>query len=362
MKVMTILGTRPEIIRLSLIIKKLDKCTEHILVHTGQNYSKCLNDIFFSELELRQPDYYLGAGSERFGSQMAVIFKETEELLLKLKPDKILILGDTNSGLAAIAAERAGIPVYHMEAGNRCFDIRVPEEINRRIIDSISRYALPYTNWSRENLINEGIHKNRIFICGNPIYEIIRSNMDKIENSKILDKLDLSKCRYFLATAHRAENVDIKERLGQILHGMDFIQKKFNMPVIFSVHPRTRDKITRFGLDSQNKNIIFSEPFGFFDFIWLEKNAACVLTDSGTVQEECCIFKIPTVTMRDSTERPETVECGSNIISGPDAEKILRCSEIMMEGSREWKCPAGYLDKNVSDRVVKFILGESIDV
>ena len=362
MKVMTVLGTRPEIIRLSQIIRKLDKYSEHILVHTGQNHSECLNDIFFRELEIRRPDYYLGAGSERFGSQMAVVFKEIEELLCRLKPDKVLILGDTNSGLAAIIAERMGIPVYHMEAGNRCFDLKVPEEINRRLIDSISTYALPYTHGSRENLLNEGIGKSRIFVCGNPIYEVLQSFMDRIEESKILEKFKLCKKRYFLVTAHRAENVDVKERLAQILQGMDMTSRSYNMPVIFSVHPRTRNKLGIYGFDTSYKNITFSEPFGFFDFVCLEKNAACVLTDSGTVQEECCIFNVPTVTMRDSTERPETVECGSNVVSGLDAAGICKCAEIMLKTGTGWEYPKGYVDKDVSDKVMKLILGANRNV
>lgn len=344
---------------MNLIIKKLDRLTEHILIHTGQNYSKCLTDIFFKELELRQPDYFLEAGTGRFGSQAAAILKSAEELFLKLNPDKVLILGDTDSGLAAISAERLGIPVYHMEAGNRCFDRKVPEEINRKIIDSISTYALPFTPGSRENLLREGLHKSRIFMCGNPINEVLQSYSDQIEESDVLNRLKIEKREYLLVTAHRAENVDIRDRLEQIMNGLNLIQRSYCKPVIFSVHPRTRSKLAGTGLTLLNENIILSEPFGFFDFIKLEKNSRCVLTDSGTVQEECCIFHVPTVTMRDSTERPETVECGSNMISGLKGEDIQRCTDVMLKGEIGWKTPEGYDITDVSEKVVRFIMGEN---
>jgi UDP-N-acetylglucosamine 2-epimerase (non-hydrolysing) len=356
MKVMTILGTRPEIIRLSLIIKKLDKICTHILVHTGQNYSSSLNDIFFQELEIRKPDYFLQVPSSSFGMQIGEILKGTEEIILKEKPDKILILGDTNSGLSAIIAERLGIPVFHMEAGNRCFDLKVPEEKNRRIIDAISTYALPYTPGSRENLLKDGISKNSIFVSGNPIYEVLTHYSDNIEKSNILRSLNVEKRKYILATIHRAENVDVKDRLEIIINAIDSVQKDYNCKIIFSVHPRTKNKINEFNLLNINKDIIYSEPFGFFDFVKLEKNALLVLTDSGTVQEECCIFQIPTVTVRDSTERPETVECGSNAVSGINYEKIIASSRFMASPNRSWNFPEGYIDDNVSNKVISFLL------
>jgi UDP-N-acetylglucosamine 2-epimerase (non-hydrolysing) len=359
MRVMTIIGTRPEIIRLSLIIKKLDHCAEHLLVHTGQNYTESLNNIFFKELEIRTPDYCLGAKSNLFGEQISIILKEIEKLLLCKRPDKVLILGDTNSGLCAVICERMGIPVYHMEAGNRCFDTKVPEEINRKIIDAISTHALPYTPGSRENLLNEGIPKKRIFVSGNPIYEVLNSYMDKIEDSRILDKLSIEEKGYFLVTAHRAENVDIKQRLEEIVKGIEKIENRYHLPVIISVHPRTKNRLEQFGLLFGNSDIRLLEPFGFFDFVKLEKNAKCVLTDSGTVQEECCILNVPAVTVRDSTERPETIECGSNILSGIDQEKILNCTQAMLSSPNSWNYPEGYTDINVSDKIVKFILGES---
>lgn len=356
MKVMTILGTRPEIIRLSLIIKKLDKNCDHILVHTGQNYSSNLNDIFFHELDIRSPDYYLQVPADSFGMQVGKLLQLIEKIILSEKPDKILILGDTNSGLSAIVAERLSIPVFHMEAGNRCFDLKVPEEKNRKIIDAVSTYALPYTAGSRENLLKDGKLKSKIFVSGNPIFEVLRYYDENIEKSIILRNLNLEKGGYILATIHRAENVDVKERLEIILNAIDSVQKEFNCKIIFSVHPRTKSKIDEFGLININKNIIYSEPFGFFDFIMLEKNAAFVLTDSGTVQEECCIFQTPTITIRDSTERPETVECGSNVVSGVNYEKILMCSRLMANANIFWSYPEGYIDNNVSSKVVNFLL------
>jgi len=353
---MTILGTRPEIIRLSLIIKKLDKICTHILVHTGQNYSSLLNDIFFQELNIRKPDYYLQVPSNSFGMQISKILELTEEIILKEKPDKVLVLGDTNSSLSAIIAERLSIPVFHMEAGNRCFDLKVPEEKNRKIIDAISTYALPYTNGSRENLLRDGIPKNRIFVSGNPIFEVLKYYDENIEKRNILNRLNIEKGKYILATIHRAENVDVKERLEIILNAIDSVQKQFNCKIIFSVHPRTKSKIDKFNFLNVNKDIVYSEPFGFFDFVKLEKNAALVLTDSGTVQEECCIFKIPTVTIRDTTERPETVECGSNVISGINYEKIVICSKLKASSNRNWDYPEGYIDTNVSNKVLNFLI------
>ncbi len=357
MRIVTILGTRPEIIRLSLIIKKLDKLNNHILIHTGQNYDKKLSDIFFEDLELRRPNYYLGAEKDSFGTQVSIILREVEKLLKDLKPDKVLILGDTNSGLSSIIAERMLIPVYHMEAGNRCFDLKVPEEKNRKIIDSISTIAIPYTPNSRENLIKEGIPKERIFVSGNPIYEVLMHYMEKIQKSEILTKVNMKKGEYFLVTTHRAENVDIKERLIEIFDGLELITEEYNLPIICSIHPRTRDKLNKFDIKIRNKNIKLMEPFGFFDFVKLEMNAKLVLTDSGTVQEECCILRIPAVTLRDTTERPETVECGSNIISGLNKENILNCTKTMLSINKKWEFPVGYIDNNVSDKIVKYLNG-----
>ena len=360
MKVMTILGTRPEIIRLSLIIKKLhtkemERSCEHILVHTGQNAADSLSNIFFQELKIREADYYLGVRTNSFGGQVSQILSRIEDVLKQEKPDKVLILGDTNSGLSAIIAERMGIPVFHMEAGNRCFDLKVPEESNRKIIDTIATFNLPYTPGSRENLLLAGIEKKRIFLTGNPIYEVLNHYRKEIEHSQVIEQLELTKKEYILVTIHRAENVDLKERLTIIINAIKEVQQQVGLPVVFSVHPRTKDKIRKFKLLTENSAIYCSDPFGFFDFVKLEQNAALVLTDSGTVQEECCLFNVPTVTVRDSTERPETVECGSNLVSGIQYQSIIQAARIMIAAKGNWEYPVGYTVKNVSDRVINLL-------
>jgi len=357
MKIMTILGTRPEIIRLSLLIKKLDKYCDHVLVHTGQNFDDSLSSIFFSDLDLREPDYYLGIIGDSFSEQIGKIIIEAEKVILKEKPDRVLILGDTNSGLAAIVAKRMGIPVFHMEAGNRCFDDRVPEEVNRRIIDHSSTILLPYTYRSKENLLKEGIAREAIYVIGNPIYEVIEHYSKEIENSEILDKLNVQPKKYFLVTMHRAENVDDKDRLKNLLIGLDEINKKYTFPVICSLHPRSKSKIEQFKLKITNNNLHFSTPFGFFDFIALEKNALCVITDSGTVQEECCILKVPNITIRDVTERPETIESGSNMLASISPNLMLKSVEVVLNEKCKWEPPREYLERDVSSKVVKIILG-----
>lgn len=358
MKIVTILGTRPEIIRLSLIIKKLDQLADqHILIHTGQNFTHSLNDVFFQEFQLRKPDYILMKQQFSFGNQIAHLFSELEKILLHEKPDKVLVLGDTNSALSSIVTERLNIPVVHMEAGNRCFDLSVPEEKNRKVIDAISTFNLPYTKYSRENLIREGVPLNRIMVSGNPIYEVLTEFKSSIDSSMILEKLMIAPSKYMLVTAHRAENVDNHVHLKEILTGLNLVAEYFGFPVICSIHPRTKSRILENDKLQMHPLVQFHEPFGFFDFVKLEQNAFCVLTDSGTVQEECCLFQVPTVTMRNSTERPETVECGSNCVSGVSAKQILSSVKVMTYQEKQWSIPEGYDDLDVSDRVVKFILG-----
>jgi UDP-N-acetylglucosamine 2-epimerase (non-hydrolysing) len=356
MKVLTIVGTRPEIIRLSRIIAGLDGLCEHVVVHTGQNYDFNLNDIFFQQLEVRKPNYFLGAKGT-FARQIGTILAEIEKVLQNEKPDKFLVLGDTNSSLAAIMVKRLGVPVYHMEAGNRCYDDRVPEEVNRRLIDHSSDVLLPYTERSRDNLLREGIPGKRIYVTGNPIYEVIRYYDAQIQRSSILKELNLKKQRYFLVTVHREENVDVRERLTGVVTALDRLQEEYDIPIIVSTHPRTKKRIEEFGIAVDNEKIHFIEPFGFFEFITLERNALCVLSDSGTVQEECAIFSVPNVTIRDVTERPETIECGSNILSGVKTEAIVQCVHTVLELKKQWAAPKEYLVNNVSETVIKILLG-----
>ena len=351
-KVLTILGTRPEIIRLSCIIPKLDAACDHYVLHTGQNYDNNLSELFFQELELRKPNKIIDSKSQSFGEQLGKIFIGVEQAINEFNPTKVLVLGDTNSGLSAFIVERFNIPVYHMEAGNRCNDLKVPEEKNRKVIDAISTYNLPYTELSRQNLLREGVPNNKIAVTGNPIKEVINKYQNKISQSSILAKLNLQPKDYVIVTAHRAENVDDDIRLKSIFAALQEIAKEYK--VVFSCHPRTRDKIQKFNVNTDN--IIVSEPFGFFDFVNLEQNCFMAISDSGTVQEEMCLFKIPTVTIRDTTERPETVWCGSNVISGLDKTNIIACFNRMKLSNRNWEIPVEYDRDNVSDVVVNILL------
>jgi UDP-N-acetylglucosamine 2-epimerase (non-hydrolysing) len=357
MKVVTVLGTRPEIIRLSRVIERLDRLCQHVLIHTGQNFEAKLSDIFFDELAVRPPDHYLAAQGDTFGAQVAAILERSERALAAEKPDRLLVLGDTNSGLCVLVAKRLKIPVFHMEAGNRCFDDRVPEEINRRVIDHSSDVLMPYTERSRQNLLREGIPGERIFVTGNPILEVIRRSEPLIAASSVLTRLALSPGRYFLVTLHRAENVDIEPRLRAFVQSFTRLRRAYGMPVIVSTHPRTRSRLARGGLCSDDNEIRLMEPFGFPDFIALEKSAFCVLSDSGTVQEECCIFGTPNVTLRDVTERPETIDCGSNILSGADPDQILTCIATVLDKAGAWTPPREYLEEEVSRTVVNIVLG-----
>jgi UDP-N-acetylglucosamine 2-epimerase (non-hydrolysing) len=356
MKILTILGTRPEIIRLSRVISKLDAQCDHVLVHTGQNYDFKLNELFFQQMGVRQPDHFMDAKGS-LGEQIGIIMEKSEKVMVSEKPDRLLLLGDTNSALSAVIAKRLGIPVYHMEAGNRCYDDRVPEEVNRRIIDHSSDVLMPYTERSRANLLREGIPGERIFVTGNPIYEVIRHYEKQVKQSTILSELGLKPGDYFLVTAHRAENVDDEGRLKNLLEGLDAVQKAYKKPVICSLHPRTKNKMEQFGIRVANKNIKMMEPFGFFDFIALEKNALCVLSDSGTVQEETCIFRVPAVTIRDVTERPETIECGSNVLAGVEPERMLDSVKAVLKQKPNWQPPPEYLVEDVSSIVLKIVLG-----
>lgn len=351
-KIITTIGTRPELIRLSIIIKKLDNMlgNRHILIWTGQNFDPLLSTIFFDELKIRKPDYCLSMGGS-FAEQLAIIFPKLERIFKTESPDKILILGDTNSGLSAIIAERMGIPVWHMEAGNRS-GVKTAEEINRHLIDNVSTVNLPYTRWSRENLLREGFDPKKIIISGNPIWEVIKHYALQIKRSKILDKLKIN--QYALATLHRAENVDDPEIFNKIINGYNLIAS-MGTPIIVSVHPRTRSKITNIKL---HEKIHIFEPFGFFDFIKLQQNAKIILTDSGTVQEEACLLKVPCIVTRMATERRETIECGATILAGTNGDDIYESCKQAIEMSGNWDPPNGYMDMNVSDKIINFLGGK----
>ena len=350
MKILTILGTRPEIIRLSQIIPKLDKVCQHHLVHTGQSYDYKMSQVFFDELGIRKPNAFFNVKSDSPGAQIAKIIAKTEAEINKFQPDKLLVLGDTNSALSSIIAKRMGIPVYHMEAGNRCFDDKVPEEVNRRIIDHSSDILMPYTERSRANLIREGVEGQRIIVTGNPIAEVLKTPYGQ---SYALQNIGLERGYYFLVTVHREENVTNPRRLVNILTACSALTKIY--PVIFSRHPRTAAIMELHKMDFPS--ISFYEPFGFNDFLELERNAGCVITDSGTVTEECCIERVRCVTVRDTTERPEMVECGSNIIAGTNTESVVRCVKAALDSRTDWTVPPEYTRLDVSDTVIKILLG-----
>jgi UDP-N-acetylglucosamine 2-epimerase (non-hydrolysing) len=361
-KILTILGTRPEIIRLSRIIPLLDETVgreNHCLVHTGQNYDLNLYMQFFYDLGLRHPDVQLKMEGS-FGEQVGQILPQIERTLLDFNPDRVLILGDTNSSLAAIVAARAGIPVYHMEAGNRCYDPRSPEEVNRRLIDHASSVLLPYTERSRQNLLAEGIEGRRIFVTGNPIWEVIQHyRLSGWRKSDALARLGLEAGKFFLVTLHRAENVDDTERLFQFISVFSRLYDQYQMPVIVSTHPHLRQRmdqeLAKRSLRLPNPNVRFFDPFSFFDFLALQSQAFCTLSDSGTVQEESCILHTPSVTLRDTTERPETVECGASVLSGCDPERILALVKQVTSQPTNWNPPPEYLRTNVAETVVRIL-------
>lgn len=355
MKILTVLGTRPEIIRLSRLIPQLDELCTHVVAHTGQNHDARLSDVFLEELGLRAPDVHFGIRTGSFAEQAAGILQATDALLDEARPDRLLVLGDTNSALSAIVAARRGIPVFHMEAGNRCYDDRVPEEINRRIIDHCSTILLPYTDRSAQNLVREGIERDRVFVTGNPIFEVLEHFAPQIEASRALESCRVRTGEYFLVTLHRAENVDDGGRLTSLLGALAGVARAHERPVLVSLHPRTRDQIARHGASTDGLTLL--DPLGFFDFVSLERHARAVLSDSGTVQEECAIFGVPNVTLRDVTERPETFECGSNIMGGATAESIGRALDVALALPSDWTPPTGYKTPRVSAAVLKILLG-----
>ncbi|SIQ30963.1 non-hydrolyzing UDP-N-acetylglucosamine 2-epimerase [Halanaerobium kushneri] len=357
LKVMTIIGTRPEIIRLSEVIKACDRYFNHHLVHTGQNYDYELNEVFFEELGLREPDHFLEAVGDHLGDTIGNIISKSYELLAEEMPDALLILGDTNSALCSIAAKRLKIPIFHMEAGNRCFDQNVPEEINRKIVDHISDINLPYTEHSRRYLLSEGIRKEHIFVTGSPMTEVIKKHKDKIENSNVLEELDLEKDNYFLVSAHREENVDNEENFLSLMNALNDIAEKYQMPIVYSTHPRSKKRIEERGFEF-HPLVKQLKPFGFFDYNKLQLNSFCTLSDSGTLSEESAILGFPGVLIRTSTERPEVLDKGTVVIGGINEKDIVQAVDLsrnMKKNDEQTYLADDYQDDNVSIKVVKLI-------
>ena len=359
MKVLTIVGTRPEIIRLARTIIRLDESFDHVLVHTGQNYDYNLNEIFFEDLGLRKPDHFLNVNTSSLGRMLGETLIKTEEVLLAEKPDAVLVLGDTNSCIAAVMAKRMRIPVYHMEAGNRCFDENVPEEANRRLVDHVADFNLVDTEHARRNLLAEGIRPRRIQLTGSPMREVLNHYRAQIDDSDVLDTLGVSEGEYFLVSAHREENVDLPDRLSLLLTCLEAVAEKWGVPVLVSTHPRTRKHIEASGF-SPSGDIRFHEPFGFHDYNRLQIGARCVLSDSGTVAEESSILGFPAITLRESIERPEALDSGAIVMTGLNTDDVVDAIELQEREGRDWPVlPAGYEINDTSIRVTRFILSTS---
>src|SRR6478735_3861531 len=327
---MTIVGTRPELIRLSRVITRLDETVDHVLVHTGQNYDFALNEVFFRDLGLRAPDHVLGVDTSSLGRVLGETLIKTEQVLLEERPDAVLVLGDTNSCVAAVMAKRMRIPVYHMEAGNRCFDENVPEETNRRLVDHVADFNLVYTEHARRNLLAEGLHPSKILLTGSPMREVLDYYRSQIDASDVLNQLCLSERGYFLVSAHREENVDPPERLRMLLECLNAVRDEWNLPILVSTHPRTRKRLEALQDWVETDGITFHDPFGFHDFNRLQLGAACVLSDSGTISEESAILGFAAITLRDSIERPEALDTGSIMMTGLDARDVVCAVEIAM--------------------------------
>lgn len=359
-KVMTILGTRPELIKMSLVIERLDRLTQHVLVHTGQNYDYSLNQVFFDDLSIRKPDHFLDVAASTPAAAIANVIEKADRILELEKPEAILIYGDTNSGLAILAAKRRKIPVFHMEAGNRCFDQRVPEELNRKVIDHLSDVNMTLTEHARRYLLAEGLPPERTFVVGSHMEEVLLRHAAKIESSDILKKLDLEKGKYFLVSTHREENVDSPHRLAAFLECLRALADAYGWPVVVSTHPRTRKRLAESGGGSTPSGVVFLEPFGFTDYVHLQKNSACVLSDSGTITEEAALLDLPAVTMRDSHERPEGMDAGTLIMCSMVPDKLLDAVRCAMEefgfGRRSAGTVRDYQAGAVSAKVVKIVL------
>ena len=360
MKVMTIVGTRPEIIKLSRVIHELDQHTRHILVHTGQNYDYELNQIFFQQLEIRKPDHFLDAAVENVAETIGNVIARSYEVMANEEPDALLLLGDTNSCLSAISAKRRKIPVFHMEAGNRCFDERVPEEINRRIVDHISDINMPYTEHARRYLLAEGIKPETIIKTGSPMKEILEHYLPQIEASNALGQMKLEPGKYFLVSAHREENVDNELNFKDFLESLNAVAEKYGIPIIVSTHPRTRKRLEGFGAENMNERIRFSKALGFFEYVKLQMNAFCVISDSGTITEESSILNFPAVTIRQAHERPEGMDEGTLIMCGLRPDRVIASIEIVtsqyFRNPRQFKLVQDYDTDNVSKKVLRIIM------
>ena len=354
-KVTTFVGTRPEIIRMSSIVKKFEKHFDHRLIHTGQNPDRLMKEVFFDELGLRKPDAFFREDHKSLGEFLGNLFVATERELLDHRPDAIVILGDTNSALSAIIAKRFGIPIYHLEAGNRSFDANVPEEINRRIVDHTADFNFPYSELARANLISEGIHPRKIALMGSPLLEVLNDHSAAIGKSQIMSKLSLKSNEFFLVSAHRQENVDSDERLLKLLESLNAVAEKYRFPILVSTHPRTSARIKRIKI-SMSPLVNFHEPFGFLDYNNLQSNARVVLSDSGTIAEESIMLGFRAITIRDSMERPEALEAGSLIMCGLEPERVLEALEIVENSKRPEPTPVEYSFTEVSMRIVNFLI------
>lgn len=360
LKVMTILGTRPEIIRLACVIAALEEFTNHKLVHTGQNYDYELNQVFFNELGVREPDYFLDVDTSSLGTVLGGVLIKTEEVILKEQPDAVLVLGDTNSAIAIMMAKRMKIPTYHMEAGNRSFDSNVPEEINRKVVDHLADFNLVYTEHARRHLISEGLSHRFIYLTGSPMLEVLNSKRAEIDASDVLIKLELKKKKYFIVSVHREENVDNPESLKKVVNCLIQLYDKYGFPIVVSTHPRTKNRLEKLRFDMSDRDIRFLKPFGFFDYNKLQKDAFCAVSDSGTIAEESAMLDFPAVTIRQSIERPEALDTGSIIISGLDSDILVSSVDFVtkeVDRHHNREVPAEYLVENTSLRVLKLILG-----
>ena len=358
LKVMTIVGTRPELIRLSRVIAKLDETVDHVLVHTGQNYDYTLNEIFFEELGIRRPDHLLGVDTSSLGTVLGETLIKTEQVLELEQPDAVLVLGDTNSCIAALMAKRMRIPVYHMEAGNRCFDDRVPEETNRRMVDHVADFNLVYTEHARRNLLAEGLPANRIVLTGSPLREVLTFYRPAIDASPVLDELGLTPGGYFLASVHRQENVDVPRRLEAVMESLAAVSERWQLPVLVSTHPRTRARMEALPNWAPGKGLRFHKPFGFFAYNQLQRNARCVLSDSGSISEESSILGFPAITLRSAIERPEFIDVGGIILTDLTARSVLEAVRITLTAADNGIAPPAvyeYAVDNTSDRVLRLV-------